>query len=685
MRRLLALCLALCLAVPLVACNKNDNSEKPSGENTERHVVLADFETYDDIFNTSPNIGITTFEGHYTLSSLSDREQKATPISGNNSLELCIEGTVGEHYAGYDYDAGTPARIYYDIRNNTKNQGNWGFDWKYVCGASVDVYNDNDFDIRVSMLHMRYGWFPCNYGSVTVPAKQKKTLRANINRYFMQKENQREIAFVSIAVDYDRQVLSDGSLYYPKAYVYLDDLAVDIDETHVFDAAGNAVIAKEFSSQNEILNFDDENDLRFMREVGQQYVKESDNVWLTESWFEGTGSSYYYNTDKKYVHEGNNGSLEWRINPTYQAKYNSTAYRFLTDKNYMEPNAMTGITVCGDYLNYVNLAYLQSGNAQIKVDVYNAAPFDKEVAFGIHDNSGIAKAVKYDFPYDYGAMYSTDKWYRLPAGEWTTLTLDDFSYINVGNGLSRLWLLTSVLDVNEEISFYVNNLRVEYGESQSETVQTSQARQADGTASVADENGTNKVYALDTAEKLASHMGGRMHGIGVSLVKFEDKTDRNGKSLAINAANSKTEKEMAENGITDGIFLQSYRALGRIVLQNPLSLDWDKKYEQLYFYFYNAGYGAVTVNFNNYTVSVPAGKGWQKVIIAPKTVTEENGTEKIVTDYTQISSLGKTTTMSGMIDLEDCVGSFLMFTTEADKYYEQFAMSAIYGIPYAAE
>ncbi len=41
--------------------------------------------------------------------------------------------------------------------------------------------------------------------------------------------------------------------------------------------------------------------------------------------------------------------------------------------------------------------------------------------------------------------------------------------------------------------------------------------------------------------------------------------------------------------------------------------------------------------------------------------------------------------MSGMIDLGDCVGSFVMFTTESDKYYEQFAMSAIYGIPYDAE
>lgn len=677
-RSVIVLALSLCFTVSLIACNDGNHGENPSEEHEVRRVVLADYESYDDIFNTSPNVGITTFEGHYTLASLSDREAKVASIAGNDSLELCIEGTVGEHYAGYDYDSGTPARIYYDVRNNTKNQGDWGFDWKYVCGASVDVYNDNDFDIRVSMLHMRNGWFPCNYGSITVPAKQKKTLHVNVNRYFMQKENQREIAFVSIAVDYDRQVLADGSLYYPKAYVYLDNLSVDVDETPVYDAMGNAIVTKNFSSEQEILNFDDENDLRYMRELGQQYVKESDNIWLTEAWFEGTGSSYHYNTDEKYVHEGNRGSLEWRINPTYQAKYNSSAYRFLTDKNYMEPNALTGITVCGDYLNFVNLAYLQEGNAQIKVDVYNAAPFDKEVAFGIHDNSGLATVIQYDFPYDYGAMYSTDKWFRLPAGKWTTLTLDDFSYIDISNGLARLWLLTSVLDVNEEISFYVNNLRVEYGNSSAqEKTGLQQNRKSDDWAPVAEENGLYKVYALDDARNLAAHMGGRMNGIGVSLVNFEDKTDRNGKSLAVT-------EEMRNAGITDGIFMQNYRALGRVVLQNPLYLDWDKKFEQLYFYFYNAGYGAVTINFNNYTIQIPAGTGWQKVVIAPKTVTDGQ-TQITVTDYTKISSLGKTTTMSGMIDLEDCVGSFLMFTTESDKYYEQFAMSAIYGVPYDAE
>ena len=315
---LVALCLALLCAVPLGACGKKETDGNTVQKIEPRKVVLADYENYDDIFNTSPNLSVTTFEGHYTLSSLSDREQKATPLSGNDSLELYITGTVGEHYGGYAYDAGTPARFYYDVRNNTKNGGNWGFDWKYLCGASVDVYNDNDFDIRVCMFNVLYDWFPCNYGSVTVSAGEKKTLHVNVNRYFMQKENKRDIVFFSVAVDYDRQVLSDGSLYYPEAYVYFDNLTAEIDENSVYDAYGNPIIDKSFASQSEILNFDEESDLRFMRELGSVYAKESDNEWGTRNWHEGTGSSYYYNKDEKYIHAGNCGSLEWRINPTFQ-------------------------------------------------------------------------------------------------------------------------------------------------------------------------------------------------------------------------------------------------------------------------------------------------------------------------------------------------------------------------------
>lgn len=248
----------------------------------------------------------------------------------------------------------------------------------------------------------------------------------------------------------------------------------------------------------------------------------------------------------------------------------------------------------------------------------------------------------------------------------------------MSNGLARLWLLTSLLDVNEELSFYVNNLRVEYGEDETIPTNETNVSETDIVVAEADDNMGNKIYAFDDASKLAAHMGGRINGVGVSLVELKNKKDRNGKSLAPN-------KEMADIGITHGIFMQNYRALGRIMLQNPLAFDWDKKYEQLYFYFYNAGYGAVTVNFNNYTLQIPAGSGWQKIVIAPKKIQTDGQAEKTVTDYTKISSLGKTTTMSSMIDLEDCEGSFLMFTTESDKYYEQFAMSAIYGVPLSAE
>ena len=75
------------------------------------------------------------------------------------------------------------------------------------------------------------------------------------------------------------------------------------------------------------------------------------------------------------------------------------------------------------------------------------------------------------------------------------------------------------------------------------------------------------------------------------------------------------------------------------------------------------------------------------MIIGESTVPTAGGGTKTVTDYELISSEGISTTLNGMIDLEDCVGSFLMFKTRNDNnekvYYEEFAMSAIYGVPKA--
>ena len=659
-----------CLSA-FAACGGTNTEEKPEKPQVRRE-VLADFEAFDDIYNMMTNYSNISFSGSYTLSTLSDRKEKVKPIDGNSSFEWRIDGALGENWLGYDKTSGTPARIFYNIFDNTKNDGNWGFDWKYLCGTSVDIYNDNDFEIRVSMYNLFYGGFPYNYGSITVPAKSTKTLHVNVNRYFMQKENTRELSVFSFGVDYDKQVLSDGTLYFPQAYVYFDNLTAEILEEDVYDQNGNAIIEKQFSSANEILNFSDEGDLTFMREIGHQYAKESDNVWFTEAWHEGTGSSFHYNTDKSFVAEGNVGSLEWRINPTFQTKFNSEAYRYLTDKNYMEPNALTGITVCGDYLNYINLAYLKDKNAKITVDVFNAGDFDKEVAFGIHDNSGISKKVQTDYPYDYGALYSTDKWYKLKKGEWTTLELDDFSMLDVSNGLARLQLVTSLLDVSEELSFYVNNLRIDYGTTakSGESAQAEERTDAESTVS-------KKVYAFDEKMGLVAHMGHSfVNELEVQLVDFDSQKDLNGNSVAVS-------EEMAAEGVTSGIRLKSYRTLGRAVLTDSETLNWDKNYETLYFWFYNAGYSSVTVTFNNWSVTIPAGRGWQKVIIGAKSVRLENGETKTVTDYSLISSLSKSTVLNGMIDLEDCVGSFLMFKT--NQYYEEFYMSAIYGEPFEGE
>ena len=473
MKKLATICTAILMAVlcafPAAGCKKKSKKQTYPAVRKE---VIADFETYDDVINMLTKYNNVSFTGAYTLASLSDRPvaDRPAPLAGNDMFEWRIDGTVGEIWAGYDKTSGTPAHICYNLFDNTKvrdRENGWGFNWKYLCGTSVDIYNDNDFDIRVAMSGMFYNGFSYNYGSVTVPAKQKTTLHVNVNRYFMQKENTKTLSIFNFAVDYDKQMQPDGTLYYPQAYVYFDNITAEFIEEDVYDDEGNPIIDKTFSSDDEILSFDTESDLRFMREFGHQYVKESDNLWDTVFWFEGTGSSYHYNTNAAYVTPGRKGSLEWRVNPTFQSQFNTHAYRYLTDKNYMDPNARTGITVCGDYLNYINLSYLQEKKASIKVDVFNAGTFDKEVGFGIHDQSGISQSVQTEPPYDYGALYSNEKWYKLKKGEWTTLTLDDFSQVDMSKGLARLQLVTSLLDVNEEISFYVNNLRVDYGNGQS--------------------------------------------------------------------------------------------------------------------------------------------------------------------------------------------------------------------------
>ena len=743
--------LILCmLSLTFAGCQQKETVEKT----TKKTIIIADFEKYDDIYNFVKEYNNTSFIGSYTLSSLSDREDKVKALSGDSSLEVHITGMRAEDYYGYDKNAGNPAHFYYNIFRNTKNDGDWGVEWKYLTKTSIDVYNDNDFEIHVAMCSVFGNFYPYGFASVTVPAKSTATLEMNVNRYFMQGENIKPLELFGFEVDYDRVVLEDGSLYHPEAYVYFDNFTAEFDTSSVYDEDKNAIVKKVPVSENEILAFNDIEDLQYMRELGHLYVKESDNEWNTVNWYEGIGSSYHYNTNPKYVHEGNTASLEWRVNPTFQMKYGVSSYRYLTDQNYMYGGAMTGITVCGDYLNYFNFSRLQEENTKILVDVYNAGKFDKEVGFGIYDYSGVAKEVKTELPYNYGATANYNQWYRLKAGEWTTLELTDFSYLDMSEGLARLWLVTSTIDVNEPISFYVNNLRIEYDgvpadlsvaeksdkvsedtyllritpsytykivkvgqKVQLPEVEVSKnnveitytldgERVAAGSEFVAKEKGSKElvitakdtagnqvskkvrytvtnsnqkyhtVYDFESVAGLETHMGHSfVNKMAVRLVDFSGEIDLYDKSMKVNPARSAVEKEMYQKGITSGIRLINDTNLGRITLTNPVNVDWSDQYESLYFYFYNAGYGSVTINFNNYSVSFNAKTGWQKVVIGAREV----GT-KTITDYSLISAEGNATTVNGMVDLEDCEGTFMMFSS-LNNVYEEFAMTSIYGVP----
>jgi hypothetical protein len=79
----------------------------------------------------------------------------------------------------------------------------------------------------------------------------------------------------------------------------------------------------------------------------------------------------------------------------------------------------------------------------------------------MHDKSGIAKEITTQvYPYSYGTSNMTDVWYKLKPKAWTTLEITDFSKLDFSQGFSRLRLSTTLIDINEQNSFYVNNLRI---------------------------------------------------------------------------------------------------------------------------------------------------------------------------------------------------------------------------------
>lgn len=103
-------------------------------EKAERKVVLADYDTFDDVFNTFDVMSNLSFIGYYTQTT-----DESKVLSGSGSLEMFIEGTLAENWSGWAQDGGYPAFLYYVLANNTKNDGNFGFDWKYLSGLSVDI------------------------------------------------------------------------------------------------------------------------------------------------------------------------------------------------------------------------------------------------------------------------------------------------------------------------------------------------------------------------------------------------------------------------------------------------------------------------------------------------------------------------------------------------------------------
>ncbi len=453
MKKIISLFLVLLIAFGLTACKKNKTNNNVNSEDNKYTVTLADFETYEDVYNMQDVISNFTYEGYKTQSS------KEKAISGNGSLEWHITGSLGDTWATYARDGGYAPMIYLSLWYNTKNEGNWGFNFDQVESIEADVFNDNDFDIHMSMFYMTKTYHPIGYYSETISAGQTKTLTFSNSRYFMQNELTRTIGYVAFVCNYDYVVNEEGQLYYPTANVYMDNIKANVNKNSVFKADGSIDINKTFDG-NEILNFSDPRDLDYLYSFGSNYVKEQDNEWGTYTWFYGIGSSLKYNTNPNYVKGENLGSLKWTVEFPYINTWSQSNYQFFASKNYTYSTTWTGFTLCHDFLSYYNFAKVINGKAKIAVDVYNAGSYDKEVAFGMHDKEKIGQNEMKEYPYSYNELAPTDKWYKLPAGEWTTLEITDFSMVDFSKGLGRLRLVTSFIDVFEPIDFYVNNLRI---------------------------------------------------------------------------------------------------------------------------------------------------------------------------------------------------------------------------------
>ena len=204
------------------------------------------------------------------------------------------------------------------------------------------------------------------------------------------------------------------------------------------------------------------------------------------------------------------------------------------------------------------------------------------------------------------------------------------------------------------------------------------------------DNDLNIIYDLSTKEGLESHLGKSRIGVNgqrITLFKngsrtytnpygnviTEQPTDINGNVIP------SFENEVTSQTINDFIVCENQILYTRLVFSNVLNTRWDLKYSQVYFYFYNGAGTTLTLNFNGYSLAVN-GSGWNKIIIAPKSL--PNG--QVVTDYEIISSNGQNVTHTGMIDLEDCVGTFLKVDFANSTYFGKYAMSSIWGKPLEA-
>lgn len=425
------------LVFGMTACDWDQTSNSGASEYT---VKIADFDEYDDIYNIQ-----MAYYNTGTIGRWETNTDEAYVNEGEGSAKWTMDASVAEVWQQTRLDCGQPMVAYYYFMGNAT--GVDLMNMSEVKRISVDCYNANDFDITFSGSLFTSETYTFANGSVTVKPGTWGTLTMYINE-FIADDYLTSVARMNLTVNYAHQVMEEktevanvGQLYFPQAVVYLDNMYA------VADSAKPAV-NKNFEDENEVLYFNDIGDMKYVN----TFLCNNEQDWLEKNIRIGQGVSASFNTNPCFTN-GKSGSLQVHFEPIHNTRRDGKT-------NFTYAQYLAGVEFVG-VVDNLDFLPMQTEGMKIAVDVYNDFNYDKEVFFGMDDNVNKFNYVtENEYPYEIGCQFPLYNMYKLKAKTWTTIYFDRAEALDLSRGVARIKFASSKLDVNQEGSFYLNNLRL---------------------------------------------------------------------------------------------------------------------------------------------------------------------------------------------------------------------------------